>query len=105
MRCLLIIFALLLSSCKAMEMVGNQLVKPRPWGISEVPDGSPMFRYGWSDGCDTGLSSYGNDRYKIKYKYTQQPDLLKNKDYYRAWKDAYNYCSWYTYNWAREEHN
>ncbi|MCB2081340.1 MAG: hypothetical protein H6908_02830 [Hyphomicrobiales bacterium] len=96
--CLLMGACLILSGCQAMY---QQLVRPRPWGMGETPEGSTIFKQGWNDGCDTGLGVYGNDRYKWAYTYKQDMTLLSNPEYYRAWKDAYTYCRWYVWTWLR----
>lgn len=86
------------SSCEHMY---NQITKPRPWRMAETPEGTPEFRKGWEDGCETGMGAYGNDTYKMIYTYKQDFTLIDNPEYYRAWKDAYTYCRWYTWNWVR----
>lgn len=79
----------------------TQLYKPRPWGLGDTPPGSPEFQKGWNDGCETGFSASGNDRYKAAYAFKQDISLLNNPEYYRAWKDAYTHCRWYVAGWAR----
>lgn len=81
--------------------VYQQFTTPRPWGIGDTPEGSEMFRKGWSDGCETGMSAYGNGRYRAAYSFTQDPNLIDNMEYYRAWKDGQVYCRWYTFRWLR----
>lgn len=78
------------------------VVKPRPWGLGKTPDGSPIFKKGWEDGCDSGLGVYGAQHYrKPAYKFRQDVTLIHNREYYRAWKDAYTYCRWYNWTWSR----
>lgn len=79
----------------------GQLVKPRPWGMAETPEGPPLYQKGWNHGCDSGLNVYGNSRYKASYEFTQDWRLVDNRDYYSGWKQGYGYCRWYTYNWVR----
>ena len=81
--------------------VAERIATPRPWGLADAPEGSPVFKRGWNDGCETGMTTYGNDVYKITYGWKQDPKMVLNDEYYRAWKDAYTYCRWYVYNWAR----
>ncbi len=82
----------------------QQFTKPRPWGLGETPDGTPEFRKGWEDGCDTGLRAYGGHWYRNRsgYKHFKQDlTLIHNPEYYRAWRDAFTYCRWYVWNWQR----
>lgn len=107
-----IIFILLvcamLSGCgdwfdRASELsLWEQIKRPRPWPLANTPEGTPMFQKGWNDGCDTGLQVYGNNMYNAAYEgFKQDPNLVDNPEYYRAWKDAYTYCRWSVYNWTR----
>lgn len=84
------------------EHMYNQITKPRPYGLAPTPEGTAIFKQGWEDGCDTGLSAYGNDTYKRLYTFKQDLVLVDNPEYYRAWKDAYLYCRWYAWNWVRD---
>ncbi len=98
---LLIILAIILqlSACKKVQQM---VFEPRPWGMAETPDGSPVFRQGWEDGCNTGLGVYGGSAYRVNaYKFRQDITQTDNPEYYRAWKDAYTYCRWYVWNWSR----
>ena len=102
-KCLSIITVLcVMFSLSACETMVQQIVKPVPYGMEELPEGTPIFQAGWKDGCDTGLTVYGNDRYKAAYGWTQDPKMVLNDEYYRAWKDAYTYCRWYAVNWVRD---
>lgn len=77
--------------------------RPRPWGLGETPEGSPTFQQGWEDGCDTGLGVYGGPHYRKKaYRFRQDITQMDDPEYYRAWKDAYTYCRWYVWNWAKK---
>ncbi len=79
------------------------MVKPRPWGLADTPEGSPLFRKGWEEGCNTGLGVYGGTHYhKPAYRFQQDLTLINNDEYYRAWRDAYAYCRWYAWNWNRD---
>lgn len=65
-------------------------------------DGSPEYKQGWKDGCETGLSSMTNDYYRAFYQYRVDVNLVNNETYYRAWKDTFNYCRHYAYGTLKE---
>lgn len=98
----------LLSGCltKMLDEFSNttlagQLTKPRPWGLGTTPEGSPLYQKGWNEGCDSGMGSYGNARYRLAYPFTQDWRLVDDREYYSGWRQGYSYCRWYTYNWVR----
>jgi hypothetical protein len=93
----IMVLCLSLTSCSLFQ----QFVNPRPLGMSETPDGSPIFKQGWEDGCETGLNAYGNEYYKNLHSFQQDPYLIHDPEYYRAWNDSYQYCRWYTWVWVR----
>jgi hypothetical protein len=96
-----LVLILLISACSYKEAT-ELFTKPRPFGLGETPDGSPTFRQGWEDGCDSGLGAYGGFHYRRKsYAFRQDITQIDNPEYYRAWKDAFTYCRWYVWNWAR----
>lgn len=96
---IIFISSLLVSGCSFYD----QIVRPVPYGMEQMPEGTPVFQAGWKDGCTTGLTVYGNDRYKASYDgFVQDKKMILNDEYYRAWKEAYTYCRWYTYNWVRD---
>lgn len=70
--------------------------KPRPFGMAYAPsDAPPMYQDGWEDGCSSGLAAYGNDVYKAFYSYKQDVQKIKDRTYYKAWIDSFNYCRAY----------
>lgn len=79
----------------------RQLTKPRPWGLADTPEGSPIFQQGWEDGCETGMRVYGGLTYRMAYQFKQDQELVNDPEYYTAWRDAYTYCRWYVWNWVR----
>lgn len=96
---IMLVCSLLMTSACERSLL-TQLVRPTPYGIADTPDGSPEFKQGWEDGCHTGYASYGNNRYKAAYSFTQDPELVDNSEYYRAWQDGQLYCRWYTFGWV-----
>lgn len=77
-------------------------ISPKPKSLNKpnFENYSPEYEKGWTHGCETGLNAYGNSVYKNAYKFYQDPKLINNLDYYRAWKDAYTYCRYHVYNWT-----
>lgn len=68
----------------------------RPLLLDKVPEGPPIYKQGWADGCETGLDTIAGSRFWNEFK--QRPDLAKNPMYYKVWHDAF----WYCYFWMRE---
>jgi len=95
-----ICMVLLLSACVGPGEIIERIRTPRPMNLGATPPGSAIFQQGWEDGCSGGLKGYGNTRYKTAYEYKQDPNLIHNPEYYRAWKDGYLYCRWYSWNWV-----
>ncbi len=65
---------------------------PTPALLSNVPEGPPEYQQGWKDGCESGLTTYGNDWYKSFYSFKQDRKLVDNDTYFKVWQDAFNYC-------------
>lgn len=96
-----ITMALSVSACDTQFT--RQLTKPVPWGMGKTPEGgSPTFTKGWEDGCESGMSVYGNGRYRAAYDFKQDLELIDNGEYYRAWRDGWSYCRWYAFNYVRD---
>ncbi|MEM7617656.1 MAG: hypothetical protein AAF195_04675 [Pseudomonadota bacterium] len=95
----LIILITTLCSC-------NSLTTPRPYGIDNglvegAPPGSPGFRYGWKDGCESGMAAYGSLHYKISYGFKYDRTALHNDEYHKAWEMGFRHCRWYTAAWVK----
>lgn len=86
----------------ACQIVGGGTVRPlNPAFMPSAPQGGPEeFQQGWKDGCDTGMAQHGTDIYRTSYSFTQNPRLVLNPAYYKAWKDAENYCRTYVFEYA-----
>lgn len=85
-------------SCSYRPMVGG------PWNwdlMTQGPEGPLLFREGWRDGCETGISITSNTFQKYYYSFTQNPDLSSDSVYYAGWKTAYLYCSRYIFQYLR----
>ncbi|NDF12558.1 MAG: hypothetical protein EB060_07095 [Proteobacteria bacterium] len=70
--------------------------KPGSVWMAQAPEGPPEYVQGWKDGCESGMSAYGNSFYRTFYKFKQDPAMVKNETYYRTWQDSFNYCRHYT---------
>ena len=65
----------------------------RPVFHPDLPkDGSPLYQQGFKEGCNTGMTVYGNDITRIEYSTSVQPALMTNKTYRNAWKLGNRYC-------------
>ena len=70
----------------------------KPYSLDLTPPEGPFeYTEGWSDGCESGMSAYGNNFYKLlkAHQLKMNPELRKNRMYYQAWKDAFLYCAVY----------
>ncbi len=99
----LIIFIIIISPMIACTGKGGALDIRKPYSLNlEPPPGSPEYRQGWTDGCESGMNVYSYDFYKTvrAFNYKQDPALRNNKVYYQVWKDAFVYCAifWETNN-------
>ncbi len=55
-------------------------------------EGSELYQKGFKEGCNTGMTVYGNDLMRIKYSTDVKPELMQNKTYRNAWKLGNRYC-------------
>lgn len=72
-------------------------------GPPERKDGkeyNTLYVDGWKHGCETGISANTNQWYKMYYEFRQDPYKAQNEIYYKGWKDAFNYCGRYIYQWT-----
>lgn len=60
----------------------------------DLKDASLEFQQGWSDGCETGMSSGSNTFYKMFYRSNQVDGykMANSSDYKTAWGNAFWYC-------------
>ncbi|PIR39250.1 MAG: hypothetical protein COV35_01670 [Alphaproteobacteria bacterium CG11_big_fil_rev_8_21_14_0_20_39_49] len=85
MRKFILVMLLFLTSCNNVPL--RAALEP------EVPkEGSLMYRQGFKEGCNTGMTVYGNDVVRIKYSTDVSPHLMENKTYRNAWKLGNRYC-------------
>ncbi len=62
----------------------------------------PLYVEGWIDGCETGVSANTNAFYKYFNTFKQDAMKAQNEIYYKGWKDAFNYCGRYIYQYNRK---
>jgi hypothetical protein len=94
MKKIALLLVILLSACTGKN--GSfDLTKPISLDM-RAPDGPPQYQMGWSDGCESGLSS-NNDKIQLflgTHKYTYNSKLRKEMLYVKAWKYAYEHCAY-----------
>lgn len=80
--------------CIKSRILKNAIWKPANLDL-DPPPGPEIYQQGWSDGCESGMSTYQNNFIKFMkvYKFRQDPVLRNNRMYYQVWKDAYGYCA------------
>lgn len=74
------------------------------WMMEGPPPGrpyTPLYVEGWKAGCETGVSASANQWYKLQYDFKQDPILAQNRVYYKGWKDAFDYCQRYMYQYTK----
>jgi hypothetical protein len=74
----------------------------RQWMLEGPPPGQeypPLYIEGWQDGCESGISASSNQWYKLHYSFQQDPYKAQDRVYYKGWKDAFDYCQRYMYQW------
>ncbi|MCE3255694.1 MAG: hypothetical protein K0R25_1188 [Rickettsiaceae bacterium] len=61
----------------------------------EVPEGTPLFKKGFTDGCGSILRNRSTGFYRDRYKYQYDPTLIDNPEYKfgysRGWTNCFNY--------------
>lgn len=68
----------------------------RPVFYPKIPqDGTPLYKMGFKDGCDTGLTMFGNDAVRLMNKAEIKTEMMSNKTYANAWKLGNRYCQMY----------
>lgn len=96
--CAILTIMLLASACSYKPRVGA------PWMqklMTQGPEGPALFKAGWRDGCETGLSSSANAFQRHFYTFKQDAKLAGNNEYYTGWKSAYLYCQRYVFQYLR----
>jgi hypothetical protein len=83
----------------------GSLINPKPMNMTAgMVDGAPMgtsgFRYGWKDGCESGLAAYGPMHYKVTHGYKYDTAMLSDNEYHGAWEMGFRHCRWYVAQWT-----
>lgn len=99
--------ALLISGCsnETAKLSLNQLdfLKPAHFVFNQMPsDADVIYKQGWQDGCNSGISTFSNEFYKTFYSYQVKEGLMHRTNYQRAWETAYHYCRGYVYGIVKE---
>ena len=59
----------------------------------KIPEGTPTFKKGFRDGCESVLSSRGNTFYRARYKgFKYDPRLIDDSEYKFAVSRGYGFC-------------
>jgi len=91
----MVVLLLTLAACSGL--------RPMTWLLKHVPeDAPPDYAQGWNEGCESGMGAMGNEYYKAMYPFKQDQSMITNLNYYKAWKNAFNYCRHYTYAITKE---
>lgn len=100
--CSLLLSLLLLTGCVGQIFSDDSFFAPKPVGMSgpDKEHASADYLKGWDDGCKTGLSTMVQGYYKSFYQFKQDPYMINNPTYYKAWKDSYTYCRQYSFRMA-----
>lgn len=99
MKILLLIFILtIITGCTGQIFSEKSFMAPKPFRMGNPDeDGHPDYLKGWDDGCNTGISTMSHGYYKSFYGFKQDPYMISNARYYKAWKDSYTYCRHYAF--------
>ena len=89
---ILLISSLLLTNCRWFT---DAKLSPMAFGKAIEVEGTPKFKMGFKDGCETVLHARGYGFYRSKYKWKFNPDLIDDPEYSFGRKRGYNYCFGY----------
>lgn len=91
----LILCFILTSSCAMGNDIGAHL---DIFGMPNVPTDGPIdYRKGWADGCETGITAYGNANMRIRYSVQIDTNQITNNILYKkGWELGNRYCGYYT---------
>ncbi len=88
MKKILVLFCLIISGC-------NNSAFRSPFYPTLPKNGSPLYQKGFKEGCNTGMTVYGNDVVRAEYSMEVTAALMQNKTYLNAWKLGNRYCRFY----------
>lgn len=91
MKKYLLLILLLFSGCKFIT--GASLSPFAFLGIPD-PDGTPIFKKGFKNGCEAIISNRGTELFRHRYPYQFDVDLIDNPEYQfgfaRGWSNCFN---------------
>ena len=93
----IIIMMLIVSGCQAGPYWQRWMFEGPPPGREYTP----LYVEGWKHGCESGTSASTNLWYKFHYPFKQDAILAPNRVYYKGWKDAFDYCQRYIYQYKK----
>lgn len=67
------------------------------------PPGTPEYKAGWHDGCQSGFATYGSLMYKLQYSFYQNYSMLNNPQYVAGWHEGFDYCRHYNLKWMTQD--
>tara|TARA_Y100000389_G_scaffold169836_1_gene176411 strand:+ start:40717 stop:41319 length:603 start_codon:yes stop_codon:yes gene_type:complete len=70
----------------------------------KIPEGTPTFKKGFRDGCETVLNSRGNSFYRTRYSqgFRYDPKLIEDSEYKFAVSRGYGFCFNYVIRFLNE---
>jgi hypothetical protein len=88
-KVILLISLMFLGSCSWFIDVATPVVMG---GSPKVPEGTPVFKRGWQDGCSTVTYARGNFLYKFLYKHRYDTKMIGNPEYRFGYSRGYSVC-------------
>ena len=90
---------LILSACRAGPPWMSWMFEgPKDMHEKDYP---PLYLEGWKDGCESGTSATVQDWYRQFYRFKQDAYKSQDKVYYKGWKDAFEFCQRYLYQYKK----
>ncbi len=89
LRIILLITLLFFTSCRWFEAADTPF---QMFGNFKVPEGTPVFKRGYRDGCATMLHARGNGFYRWKHKYNYNPKMHHHPEYRFGYKRGMSFC-------------
>jgi hypothetical protein len=90
--CFLILLISGLGSCKWFTSAGSPTFA---WTNIKVPEGTPVFKQGFKDGCSSSTYARGNSIYRMRYGFKFDPKLISNSEYRFGHQRGYTFCFLY----------
>jgi hypothetical protein len=89
-KILSVVLILLLANCEWFRVADTAFLA----GTNiKIPEGTPIFKKGFKDGCETVLNSRGNSFYRTRYDgFKYSPQYIDNAEYKFAVSRGYGYC-------------